>query len=272
VVKDSNGNSDTVLGTRDTVVRRNVFLEWHGSAGQSFLRLGEDGTTNYETVNTLIENNLMIGNSADLMRTPLTVQGSDDVTFRNNTIVGDMPSRSFAGRLIAGGSNPPNRNLSITNNVYSDPTGSMGSEAFAGVDLFDAPSGQTESFLLDHNGYYNGGNPIPQDAGQAVVFGDDANALVADPDLAPQAGLVAPVWDGSSFADGSTSILEAFERLVNEYGTPGSGSPVIDQADPAHAASQDILGRPRGASPDLGAVEWFDAGTDWIFADDFEAD
>jgi hypothetical protein len=271
VIKDSNGSSDTVLGTRDTIVRRNVFLNWYGSSGQSFLRLGEDGTANYETIDTIIENNLMIGNSSDLMRTPLTVQGSDDVRFRSNTLIGDMPSRSFAGRLIAGGSNPPNRNLSFTNNVYSDPTGTMGSEAFTGVDLFDAPSGQTESFVLDHNNYYNGGNPIPQDAGQAVAFGDDVNALVADPDLPSQAGLVAPVWDGSSFADGSATIREAFVRLVENYGTPAAGSPVIDQADPASAAAEDILRRPRGPAPDLGAIEWMLEG-DAVFADRFESD
>lgn len=271
VIKDSNGSDDTVLGTRDTVVRRNVFLNWYGSSGQSFLRLGEDGTTNFETVDTLIENNLMIGNSGDLMRTPLTVQGSDAVTFRNNTLVGDMPSRSFAGRLIASPDNPPNRDLVFVNNVYSDPTGSMGSEAYTGVDLFDAPAGQTESALLDNNAYFNGDNAIPQDAGQAVVFGDDASPLVADPLLPGQAGLVPPVWNGTSFADGSSTIGEAFEKLVDDYGTPAAGSPIIDQADPSNAALKDILGRPRGASPDLGAVEWLDEN-ERIFADDFEAD
>jgi hypothetical protein len=271
VIKDSNGSDDTVLGTRDTVVRRNVFLNWYGSSGQSFLRLGEDGTANYESIDTLIENNLMIGNSGDLMRSPLTIQGSDDVTFRNNTLVGDMPARSFAGRLIAPPGNPPNRGLVIVNNVYSDPTGTMGSEAYSGVDLFDAPAGQTESALLDHNAYFNGGNAIPQDAGQALVFGDDANALVADPLLPAQAGLVPPVWDGASFADGSSTIGEAFEKLVEDYATPAAGSPLIDQADPANAAAQDILGRPRDASPDRGAVEWVN-GNDRIFADAFETD
>jgi hypothetical protein len=271
VIKDSNGSDDTVLGTRDTVVRRNVFLNWYGSSGQSFLRLGEDGTANYESIDTLIENNLMIGNSGDLMRSPLTIQGSDDVTFRNNTLVGDMPARSFAGRLIASPDNPPNRGLVIVNNVYSDPTGTMGSEAYSGVDLFDAPAGQTESALLDHNAYFNGGNAIPQDAGQALVFGDDANALVADPLLPAQAGLVPPVWDGASFADGSSTIGEAFEKLVEDYATPAAGSPLIDQADPANAAAQDILGRPRDASPDLGAVESVN-GNDRIFADAFETD
>ncbi|NBB94067.1 MAG: DUF1565 domain-containing protein [Gammaproteobacteria bacterium] len=270
VIKDSNGTDDTVLGTQGTIVRRNVFLDWHGSAGQSFLRLGEDGTAHYETIDTLIENNLMIGNSGDLMRTPLTVQGSDAVTFRNNTLVGDMPSRSFAGRLIASPDNPPNRGLVFVNNVYSDPTGTMGSEASTGVDLFDAPAGQTESALLDRNAYFNGGNAIPQDSGQALVFGDDANAVVADPLLPGQGGLVPPVWNGTSFADGSSTIRQAFEKLVGDYGTPAAGSPLIDQADPSNAASQDILGRPRGASPDLGAVEWIDEN-DAIFADEFEA-
>ncbi|HSH27121.1 MAG TPA: hypothetical protein VK972_05045, partial [Wenzhouxiangella sp.] len=260
-----------VLGARDTIVRRNIFLNWYGSAGQSFLRLGEDGTANYETIDTLVENNLMIGNSDHLMRSPFTVQGSDAVTFRNNTLVGDMPSRSFAGRLIAVGNNQPNRNLVFVNNVYSDPTGSMGSEAYAGVDLFDAPAGHTNSALLDNNGYFNGGNAIPEDSGQDLVFSNDANAVVADPLLPGQAGLVAPVWDGSGFADGSGSIREAFERLVNNYGMPAPGSPLVDQADPASAASEDILRRPRGASPDLGAVEWIDEHNR-LFADRFEAD
>lgn len=271
VIKDSNGNDDTVLGTRDTVVRRNVFLNWYGSAGQSFLRLGEDGTSYFETVNTLIENNLMIGNSGDLMRSPLTIQGSDAATFRNNTLVGDMPSRSFAGRLIAVSANPANRDLVFVNNIYADPTGTMGTEAYTGVDLFDSPAEQNESALLDNNLYFNGGSAIPEDSGQFLVFSDDAAALVADPLLPAQSGLVPPVWNGTDFADGSATIREAFERLVELYGTPAGASPAIDQADPAAAAAEDILGRLRGASPDLGAVEWID-DDDPVFADRFEAD
>ena len=243
VVKDSNGNSDSVLGTRQVVVRRNVFLNWYGSSGQSFVRLGEDGTANFEAIEIVVENNLMLGNSGDLMRTPFTVQGSRDVVFRNNTLSGDMPSRSFAGRLIASPGNPRNRDLAIVNNIYSDPTGTMGAEAFSGVDLFDAPPDQTDSALLDNNLYYNGGDPIPVDNGQFLSFTDDANALVGDPLLPDPAGLVAPEWDGSVFADGSTTIREAFLRLVATRAVPAAGSPTIDAADPASSATEDILGQ-----------------------------
>jgi len=268
VIKDSNGLDDTVLGTRRVTVRRNVFLNWYGSGGQSFLRLGEDGTANFEAIDILIENNLMLGNSPDLMRTPLTIQGSRDVVFRNNTVSGDMPSRSFAGRLIAAPANPRNLNLQFHNNIWSDPTGSMGSEAFTGVDLFDAPADQTDSATLDNNLYFNGGNSIPVDNGQFLDFLDDASALVGDPQLADPAGLVAPVWDGVNFADGSTTIREAFERLVLMYAFPGTTSPVINAADPATSATEDILGRPRGATPDLGAFER--TPVDLIFVDGFE--
>jgi hypothetical protein len=270
VVKDSNGTDDTVLGTRDVVIRRNVFLNWHGNSGQSFVRLGEDGTSNFEARDVLVENNLMIGNSADLMRTPFTVQGSREVTFRNNTVAGDLPSRSFAARLIAGSSNPANRELVLTNNAWSDPTGSMGAEAYSGVDLFDAPPGETASAVLDTNLYFNGGNTIPPDATQFLTIADDANAVVADPMLPSSADAVVPLWDGSSFADGSSTIRQAFRRLVFAHGAPAPGSPLIDAGDPGTSAVDDILGQLRDARPDLGAFET-GAGTGILFADGFES-
>ena len=269
VIKDSNGTDDTVLGTQQVIVRRNVFLNWYGSSGQGFLRLGEDGTANFEAIDVLVENNLMLGNSDALMRTPFTIQGSRDVTFRNNTLVGDMPSRSFAGRLLAAPANPANENLSFTNNIYADPTGTMGSEAFSGVDLFDAPAGQTASAVLDNNLFFNGGNPIPEDNGQALRFSDDANARVDDPLLPDPSTLVAPVWDGQSFADGSISVREAFESLVLLFGLPGAGSLAIDGANVASAPLDDLLGNARGTSPDLGALETNPILT--IFADGFES-
>ena len=145
----------------------------------------------------------------------------------------------------------------------------MGSEAFSGVDLFDAPADQTTSATLNQNLYFNGDNAVPLDAGQFLDLNDDANALIADPQLPSLNGLVAPVWNGSSFADGSLSIREAFEDLVMRYGVATQGSPIVDAADPASSASDDILGRSRGQAPDLGAFE-LDPKGGGVFADGFE--
>jgi hypothetical protein len=269
VVKDSNGSDDTVLGVQDVTIRRNVFLNWNGNGGQSFVRFGEDGTAFFETDGALVENNLMLGNSVDLMRTSLTIQGSNGIVVRNNTVVGDLPSRSFAGRLITGGANLPNANLVFTQNVWSDSTGTMGSEAFSGVDLFDAPAGQTASALLEANLYYNGGNAIPADNGQALRFADDASPILGDPLLPDNSALIPPTWNGTQFADGSSTIQEVFLRLVEDYGTPAAGSLAIDAGEPLLSSSEDILGRLRGNAPDLGAVET--NGIDRLFVDGFES-
>ncbi len=268
VVKDSNGSSDSVLGTRDVTIRRNVFLNWYGSGGQSFVRVGEDGTSFFEAIGVRVENNLMLGNSPDLMRTPFTVQGASDVEFRNNTVVGDMPSRSFAARLFAAGSNRANEDLRFFNNVWSDPTGTMGGEAYTGVDLFDSPPGDVASIVLDNNLYHNGGSTIPQDPTQSVTIADDANARVGDPRLPDPAGVVVPVWNGTAFADGSPSIREVFVNLVEGYAVPAPASPIVDAADPATSAADDILGRARGPAPDVGALE--SGPVTLLFADGFE--
>lgn len=255
VVKDSNGTHDWVLGSERVTIRRNVFLNWEGSTGYGFVQIGEDGTANMEARDVLIENNLMLGNAPNTMRAPVAVMGSRDVTVRHNTVVGDLPAYAFAMRLYAYGENQPNQNLRFYNNVWSDPTGTMGAHGGSANDFSDTPPGQTTSFTLDHNLYWNGGEALPYDSGELVNYTDDAHRLVADPLLGNQAGLVVPHWDGSAFTDGSSTIREAFERLVQLYGTPTARSPVIGAADPANAPAEDILGRPRSA-PDIGAVEF----------------
>jgi hypothetical protein len=256
VVKDSNGNGDWVLGSERVTVRRNVFLNYEGTTGYGFIQLGEDGTSNFEAIDVLVENNLMLGNSSIRMRSPLGAMGVRDVTFRNNTVVGDLPSYAFAMRLYAYGDNQPNQNMHFYNNIWSDPTGTMGAGGSSGNDFSDTPSEQTVSFILDNNLYWNGGAEIPSDSGELVNYTDDANRILADPLLGGQAGLVLPRWDPGTgqFADGSATISEAFERLVALYGTPDASGPVIDAADPAQAPADDILGQAR-TTPDIGAVE-----------------
>ncbi|MEJ2749270.1 MAG: right-handed parallel beta-helix repeat-containing protein [Anaerolineae bacterium] len=258
VIKDSNGGDDGNIGSQNITVRRNVFLNWEGNTGTNFVLVGEDGNPYFEAQNVLVENNLMLGNSANVMRAPFGVKGGKDITFRSNTIVGDLPSLAYAMRLNTEGSNPANENIRFYNNIWADPTGTMGAEnATRPNDFSDTPPGETVSFVLDNNLYWNGGTAVPSDSGELINYTDDASRIVADPLLGAQSGLVLPHWDQTTdqFGDGSTKIADAFVRLVTLYGAPDSNSPAINAANAAQSPADDILGNPR-STPDVGAVEF----------------
>ncbi len=261
VVKDSNGADDGRVGSERVTVRRNVFLGWEGSTGSNFVLIGEDGQAYHEARDVMIENNLMLGNSSNVMRAPMGVKGGRDITFRNNTVAGDLPSLAFAMRLNVEGANPNNLNVLFYNNVYSDPSGSMD-------DFSDTPPGETDSFALENNLYWNGGVAIPEDPGELLNYTDDPAGLVADPLLGTQGSVALPRWVSAAgqFADGSTSVTEAFRRLVDLYGTPDAASPVEHAAAAAEAPADDILGHPRDSAPDIGSTE---LGV--IFTDGFES-
>lgn len=260
VIKDSNGDDDTNLGSKRVTVRRNLFLNWEGSTGSYFVLVGEDGQPFFEAQDVVVENNLMLGNAANVLRAAFGVKGGKNVTFRHNTIVGDLPALAYAMRLNREGSNLPSENIRFYNNLWSDPTGTMGAENSSRPnDFSDTPTGDTESWTLDHNLYWNGGVAIPSDPAELINPTADANRIVADPLLGGQAGLTLPRWNASTnrFDDGSTTIRQAFERLVDLYGKPAANSPVINAALASQSPAEDILGAPRpaGAAPDLGAVE-----------------
>ena len=260
VVKDSDGASNDILGSDRVTIRRNVFLNWEGSTGSNFILFGEDGQSFYEASNGLVENNLLIGNSSNVMRSAFGVKGCRDIAFRNNTVVGDLPSLAYAMRLNVEGANMPNLNIAFHNNIWSDPTGTMGAEdPTRPNDFSDTPPGETTSFTLDNNLYWNGPTEVPENGVELVNYTEDAGRVVGDPLLPSQAGIVLPRWNpgAGEFAEGSATIRQAFERLVNRYGVPGEGGAALNAADPDNAPDEDILGRPRpgGALPDIGAVE-----------------
>ena len=255
VMKDSNGGSDGQIGDERITLRRNVFLNWQGSSGSNFALVGEDGMDYFEGAGILVENNLMLGNAGNNMRAAFGVKGGRDVIFRSNTVVGDLPSLAYACRLNREGSNPVVENVALRENIWSDPTGTMGAEAGGGTnDFSDGAAAESTGVVLDRNLYWNGAAAIPP--GDVLSpLADDVHAVVADPLLPGQAAIVLPRWNGTAFASGSATIREEFERLVSLFGTIPGGSPAVGAADPAFTPDDDVLGRPRDASPDLGAYE-----------------
>jgi hypothetical protein len=250
VIKDSNGTDDSYEGSEKVTVRRNLFLNWQGNLGTNFLLVGEDGNPYHEAVDLLLENNLFVGNSGSEMRAPFGIKGGRDIRFNHNTIVGDTPSSAFAFRFNTEGANPANANISLYNNIWSDPTGTM-------EDFSDTPIPDTSSFVLNNNLYWNGGNAIPQDsAGDLINRDDDAAGVEGDPLLSNEA-VVLPTWNEQQgmFADGSGDACAAFERLVRNHGLPAANSPVVGAARNDQSPATDILGKSRAGSSSIGAVE-----------------
>ncbi len=146
--------------------------------------VGEDGNNYYEAIGVLVENNLLLGNSDNVMRAPFGVKGARDITFRNNTVAGDLPSLAYAMRLNVEGDNLPNDEIAFYNNIWADPAGTMGAENPTRPDDFsDTPPGETASWVLLNNLYWNGGEAIPTDPGELVNYTDDPAGQIGNPGL-----------------------------------------------------------------------------------------
>ncbi|HEY5671119.1 MAG TPA: hypothetical protein VIS10_14085, partial [Anaerolineales bacterium] len=203
-----------------------------------------------------IENNLMIGNAQDMVNSLLALSGVKDIAFANNTVVGDLPSDAYAFRVDQKGVNLQNQNLYFYNNIWSDPSGTMGADLSGDKNNFSGGEPvQVSNLILDNNLYWNGPKLIPPGKVASPLL-DDARRVVTDPLLnTNHAAIVLPRWNGSAFLSGSLTIRQEFERLVELYGKLPANSPAIGKADPAFAPPDDILGRPRSASPEMGAYE-----------------
>ena len=238
-------------------MRRNIFLNWQGSTGSNFVLAGEDGKSFYEAFDVLVENNLMLGNSGNVMRSAFGVKGCRDITFRNNTVSGDLPSLAYAMRLNREGSNPANSTIRFYNNIWSDQSGTMGAENSSRPnDFSDTNPDDTLTFVLDNNLYWNGGAVVPENSSELINYTDDSSRLIADPQIVAPVNIVLPRWQESSglFGDGSSTIRAAFQNLVS-YAVPGSGSQLIDRANNTFAPADDILGNLRPSAKDIGAFE-----------------
>ncbi|MCB0190933.1 MAG: right-handed parallel beta-helix repeat-containing protein [Anaerolineae bacterium] len=259
VIKDSNEDSDGLRGSERITVRRNIFLNWEGGF-ETFLQVGNDGKPYHEAETVVVENNLLIGNSSSMNYAAFGVRGAKDITFANNTIVGDFPSdKAFAFYVSITEQNPENENIFFYNNIWSDPTGTMGSNLTSDPANNRFSLGDPEHTIdikLDYNLYWNGSEEIPNGTPVSPLV-DDPNRIVANPLLnTNHDAVVLPRWDGTIFSSGNRTIRQEFIRLVEEYGKIEPNSPAIDQADPASAPTVDILGHRRLTEPDLGAYEY----------------
>jgi len=168
--------------------------------------------------------------------------------------------------------NPVVDDVFFHNNIWSDPTGTMGADGVGSLnDFSDTPPADTLDFTINNNLYFNGANPVPEDAAELINPSDDTAARFANPQLPANAGAARPFWipANNQFNGGYTTIRAAFLGLVELYGRPAANGGGIAQALPGETPADDIRGVPRGTAPyDIGAYER-DA-TPVLFADSFE--
>lgn len=255
IIKDSNANEDGQLGSERVTVRRNIFLNWEGGL-ETFVKVGNDGAPYFEAQDIMVENSLMIGNSSYQLASAFGVSGARDVTFRNNTVVGNLPASAYAFHVTVKQQNPTNENIFFYNNIWSDPTGTMGADLNGRPNEFsDGDPAGVVNLQLDNNLYWNGGAEIPNGELVSPTI-DDARFVSTNPLINPNyENFIFPRWNGSTFISGSNNIRQEFVRLVMTYGSLSILSKALGIADPSLTPPDDILHRPRPNKPSMGAYD-----------------
>ncbi len=256
VIKDSNEKEDGLLGAERILVQRNIFLNWQGGPGETFLQVGNDGKPYHEAEDVTIQNNLFLGNSPNPIVSAFGISGASNVRFVHNTISGDLPSRAYAARIVIKGLNPKNENILLRNNIWADPTGSMGSIGGDDPNEFaDGDPSYTLGLVLKNNLYWNGGNKIPK--GDLISpLTDDPDRIIADPGLDTDfSELILPVWNGSSFLDGSIQIRDEFLKIARKFGSLPGYSSAFRNGDPSCSPNEDLFRLFRGPFPSIGAEQ-----------------
>jgi hypothetical protein len=221
-----------------TVIRRNIIAGFRGcdTCGMLQLRLDQGSR---------VESNLFIGGPAP-SQGALQLEGSTGLTFQFNTVVGDLPGSAFAltGTTYGG---TATAGLTLANNIFSDPTGTMG-------DFADRTTAEIIGPMLRGNLYWNAGTPVPGDPNDAVTVQLDPQPILADPRL-PAATFVPTTWDPAAgkFSDGSSTICEAFYGAAMQYGAISGDSPAAGAATGSDRPA-DLLGFTRPTAS-VGALE-----------------
>lgn len=215
---------------------------------------------------------LMLGHDSVRIRAAFGIKGSRAIRFRANTVVGDLPGNAFAMRLNREAANPIVDDAFFHNNVWADPSGTMGADGVGtGNDFSDTPPADIATFAIANNLDWNGGAAVPDDPAEEINPSDDAAARFTDPQLASNSNAARPYWIEASgeFNGGYATIRAAFLGLVELYGRPGAGDGGLGQAASAEVPADDIRGVARGPAPyDIGAYERDAAAP--LFADSIE--
>lgn len=253
VVKNS---SDTLTDyTERITISGNVFHNYQGKADQSYVLIGEDGKPFFEAQDVLVENNLLLFDPDSYMMGAFMVKGgAKDVTFRANTVVGQIKygGGAYGMQAIKIGSNPDMENIAFYNNIFSDSAGRIS-------DFSDGDPNSIQGLEFLSNVYYNGGQELHESDGSRLFdpATDDPAGVFEYPGVPNPGDLTIARWDpkSASFLSGETTIESEFRRLVETYAKLPRGSVAIDAAAPEHMPATDILGRPWVGQPNIGAYQ-----------------